>query len=176
MVTTTTTTEEGAKTTKEEVAATTTASTIRTIGHLMATGQFSTLNGPNNIRFGDLLLLGPLPSTSQQGNLTMAYPQLTTDFAHAFNTMTLADPSSGDWYMDSGATSHMAANEGILKSSLNNRINQCVIVGNGSRILVISTGNTTLTSPTRSLSLNKVLITTNMYIMVNYVFCPHLRP
>ena len=104
-------------------------------------------------------LLGPRPSTSQQGNFTMANPQLTTDFAHAFNTMTLADPSSGDWYMDSGATSHMAANEGILKSSLNNRINQCVIVGNGSRIPVVSTGNTNLTSPTRSLSLNKVLIT-----------------
>ena len=121
-------------------------------------------------------ILGSAPQRPPQALLTDTQLQPTTDFAHAFNTMTLADPSSGDWYMDSGATSHMAANEGILKSSLNNRINQCVIVGNGSRILVISTGNTTLTSPTRSLSLNKVLITTNMYIMVNYVFCPHLRP
>ncbi|XP_048620536.1 uncharacterized protein LOC125591114 [Brassica napus] len=60
-------------------------------------------------------VLGPRPVTNQQANLTFNAPQLTTDFAHAFNTMQLADPSAADWYMDSGATSHMAANQGSSK-------------------------------------------------------------
>ena len=68
--------------------------------------------------------------------------QPTTDFAQAFNTMTLADPSTRDWYMDSGATSHLASDTGILKSCLNKNISQSVIVGNGSQILVLASGNT----------------------------------
>lgn len=51
--------------------------------------------------------------------------------------------------MDFGATSHMAENEGILKSNLVKDINHCVIVGNGSRIPVISSGNTSLHSSSR---------------------------
>lgn len=89
-------------------------------------------------------VLGPRPVTNQQANLTFNAPQLTTDFAHAFNTMQLADPSAADWYMDSGATSHMAANQGILKSGIIKDVNHSVIVGNGSRIPVISSGNTFL--------------------------------
>ena len=89
--------------------------------------------------------------------MAIVQPQLTTDLAHAFNTMTLTDPSAGEWYMDSGATSHMAASEGILESNLNKNINHCVTVGNGSRIPVISSGNTSLPSFTLPLSLNKCL-------------------
>lgn len=89
-------------------------------------------------------VLGPRPVTNQQANLTFNAPQLTTDFAHAFNTMQLADLSAADWYMDSGATSQMAANQGILKSGIIKDVNHSVIVGNGSRIPVISSGNTFL--------------------------------
>ena len=34
--------------------------------------------------------------------------------ASAFSTMTVTPPSGGDWYFDSGASSHMASDAGIL--------------------------------------------------------------
>ncbi|XP_013623916.1 PREDICTED: GATA zinc finger domain-containing protein 7-like [Brassica oleracea var. oleracea] len=36
----------------------------------------------------------------------------TTDFASAFNTMTLIDPNDSQWYMDSGATAHLSNTAG----------------------------------------------------------------
>ena len=95
---------------------------------------------------------------TQQANMAMPLLQPTTDFAQAFNTMTLTDPSAGEWYMDSGATSHLAADPGILKSCLNKNISHSVIVGNGSQIPVLATGNTTLHTSSRPLSLNRILI------------------
>lgn len=104
-------------------------------------------------------VLGPRPAMTHQANVTMDQPQLTTDYSQAFQTMTLADPTAADWYLDSGATSHMASSEGILKSKIIKDVNHSVIVGNGSRIPVTSSGNAILNTPSRSLSLNQVLIT-----------------
>lgn len=83
----------------------------------------------------------------------------TTDFSQAFNTMTLADPAAADWYMDSGATSHLESTAGILNSSFRSNTNQTVVVGNGSKIHVLSTGSSFISSQTRPLALNRVLIT-----------------
>ncbi|CAN7021767.1 unnamed protein product [Brassica rapa subsp. trilocularis] len=38
--------------------------------------------------------------------------QPTTDFTSAFNTMTIGDPGAANWYMDSGATAHLASSSG----------------------------------------------------------------
>ncbi|XP_013594782.1 PREDICTED: uncharacterized protein LOC106302930 [Brassica oleracea var. oleracea] len=54
-------------------------------------------------------ILGSAPQCPPQALLTDAQYQPTTDFAHAFNTMTLADPGAANWYMDSGATNHLAS-------------------------------------------------------------------
>lgn len=41
-------------------------------------------------------LLGPRPSQNQQAHFAQHDLQPTTDFAQAFNTMTLADPGAAD--------------------------------------------------------------------------------
>ena len=41
--------------------------------------------------------------------------QPTREFAEAFNTMTLTEPST-NWYMDSGVSSHLASSSGNLHS------------------------------------------------------------
>ncbi|CAN7018038.1 unnamed protein product [Brassica oleracea var. botrytis] len=63
-------------------------------------------------------LLGPrpqyvaTPNHKQQALQTGTAIQPTMDFASAFNTMTLVDPSDNNWYMDSGATAHLANSSG----------------------------------------------------------------
>ncbi|XP_009133161.1 uncharacterized protein LOC103857690 [Brassica rapa] len=66
-------------------------------------------------------LLGPRPQQQLlvQGPHNNAVNQQipTTDFASAFNTMTLVDPTDGQWYMDSGATAHLTNAAGNLQVS-----------------------------------------------------------
>lgn len=94
-------------------------------------------------------ILGPRPISNHQVHQVQAQapmnnfansPVPTTDFASAFNTMTLMDPSDHQWYMDSGATSHLTNNPGNLKSILNTGINQTVTVANGGSIPITKTG------------------------------------
>lgn len=75
------------------------------------------------------------PALQQQANL-VDFSQL-----QAYTSESLPDPSNADWYMDSGASSHLANNTGILKSELNHGTNQTVIVGNGSSIPVKAIGS-----------------------------------
>ncbi|KAI3780426.1 hypothetical protein L2E82_10407 [Cichorium intybus] len=65
----------------------------------------------------------------QQGVEPTALPQM-------FNTMTLNDSGQADWYMDTGATSHLHSNAGILKSvsDKNSNFSSSVLVGDGSSI------------------------------------------
>lgn len=104
-------------------------------------------------------LLGPRPSAPQNANIAMNQYQPTTDFAHAFNTLTLSDPGAADWYMDSGATSHLTGSAGMIMSNLKNASHQSVVVGNGSKIPVTYSGSTYLPSSSRPLALNNVLVT-----------------
>lgn len=108
-------------------------------------------------------LLGSRPSTPnfQQAHVVESY-QPTTDYAQAFNSMTLGDPSVADWYMDSGATSHLASSSGTLNSVFNLNTGCSVIVGNGSKIPIIASGSSLLPSNSRPLSLKSVLVTPNI--------------
>lgn len=108
---------------------------------------------------------GPTPSPpnhqSHQSHVTSNQP--TTDFSHAFNTKKpLQEPSGADWYMDSGATTHLAASAGTLNSSFTHNINHTVIVGNGSKIPVKTIVSYSISTTTHPLALNIVLITPNI--------------
>ncbi|KAL4588677.1 hypothetical protein LXL04_001570 [Taraxacum kok-saghyz] len=94
-----------------------------------------------------------------------APPQNTelTSLPEMFNTMSLNDPGQSEWFMDTGATSHLHSDAGILKSVSDNNSNfaSSVLVGDGSSMPVTKMGHTTLphTNPYRTLQLRNVLIT-----------------
>lgn len=110
-------------------------------------------------------ILGPAPQRQQQQQQALVADtqyQPTTDFAQAFNTLTIADPGAADWYMDSGATAHLASSSGTLNSVLKNSTGMSVKVGNGSLIPITSKGSTSLASYSRPLSLKNVLVAPNI--------------
>jgi hypothetical protein len=74
--------------------------------------------------------------------------------------MTLAPPPNTKWYMDSGASLHMASNSGILSYvfSPNYSTPHNIIVSNGSLLLVTFTGHTYFLSIDHSLYLYDVLV------------------
>jgi hypothetical protein len=72
---------------------------------------------------------------------------------------TLTPPSIvGDWLMDSGATSHMASDAGILLSHSLPPFSSHFTVGNGVSLPISSTGHTTLPLSSCPFALNNVLI------------------
>nr|GEZ41193.1 ribonuclease H-like domain-containing protein [Tanacetum cinerariifolium] len=75
-----------------------------------------------------------------------------TVLPHAFTVGTLQDPSTGAWNMDTGANSHL--NNSV--TSLNNSVTS------------LSTSHSILPTPSKSLSLNNVLITP--HIVKNIIF------
>lgn len=84
----------------------------------------------------------------------------------------IPDSAIPDWYIDTGATAHLHADPGILKSSSNicNKSNFSVLVGDGSQIPVLKTGHTTLGyNPFRTLTLKHVLITPKIIKNIVYV-------
>ncbi|GJW05705.1 ribonuclease H-like domain-containing protein [Tanacetum coccineum] len=66
------------------------------------------------------------------------------------------------WYMDTGATSHLSSHTGNLQTSFLNRKFHSVIVGNGSSIPVTHSGHVQIPNPYRPLHLKNVLVTPNI--------------
>ncbi|XP_019100918.1 PREDICTED: uncharacterized protein LOC109132910 [Camelina sativa] len=109
-------------------------------------------------------LLGPSPRPNHEAHLTNAATQqqltasyLPAQITHAFNTMALQDPYN-PWYMDSGATDHIASHPGILRSTFNSSNLPSITVGNGSCAPVTTTGEGILNSPSRPFFLRNVLV------------------
>lgn len=73
--------------------------------------------------------------------------------ADAFHTLSISPPND-QWYIDTGATSHMTSNEGNLSSYFNLGNTHKITVGNGHFIFI---QDTVLSSPFLTLSLNNVL-------------------
>jgi hypothetical protein len=69
--------------------------------------------------------------------------------ANNFNTMALTPPPNDQWYMDSGASSHMVSNSDILTHvhSYNFSTPSNIIVGNGSSLSVTAVGSTSFPLP-----------------------------
>jgi hypothetical protein len=82
------------------------------------------------------------------------------DLANSFNMMTLMPSPNTKWYMDSGASSHMALTSGILSRvfSPNYSTPHSIIIGNGSLLPVTSTGHTYFSSINRTLHLYDILV------------------
>ena len=80
--------------------------------------------------------------------------------ANTFHTMSLTPPPTTDWYMDTGADSHMTSTTGNLLSSQTPSQSSptSIIVGNGSLLPVTSTGHTHFFAPDRPLHLRHVLV------------------
>jgi hypothetical protein len=80
--------------------------------------------------------------------------------ANNFNTMTLTPPPNTEWYMDFGASSHLASTSGFLSCvfSPNYSTPRSIIVGNGSLLPVISTGDTYFPLDNRTLHLYDILV------------------
>ena len=62
-----------------------------------------------------------------------------------------------NWYMDTGATSHMTSGQGNLSSYFNLSTKRGILIGNGQSIPIQGYGHTTLPSPHPPLRLNNVL-------------------
>lgn len=82
-----------------------------------------------------------------------------SDLVSAMNNLSMQQtPAFGGWVMDSGATSHMASDDGIIYSSYRFNSNSCVTVGNGTSIPIIRAGHMSLSTPHNSFQLSHVLV------------------
>ncbi|GKD92476.1 ribonuclease H-like domain-containing protein [Tanacetum coccineum] len=66
---------------------------------------------------------------------------------NAFNTTTLQEPASGNWNMDTGASSHLNDSVHCLSDILNMCIYPSVAVGDGRFIPVTNSGHSVLSTP-----------------------------
>lgn len=101
----------------------------------------------------------PPPHSDSPGHAYMTDTDTAqpTDLCQALHAMAF-NPTDGQWYMDTGATSHVSADSGTLIPSTASKI-QSIIVGNGQKIPVRGTGTTTIPATDRNLHLNSVLYT-----------------
>lgn len=83
--------------------------------------------------------------------------QFPPGLIQAFNTMALQEPDP-NWYMDFGASNHIASTTGNLQSTFNTGTMPLVTVGNRSLASVKTIGHGTFSSPSRSFSLRNVLV------------------
>ncbi|GKB58348.1 ribonuclease H-like domain-containing protein [Tanacetum coccineum] len=77
----------------------------------------------------------------------------------AYHAMPLQDPVSGNWNMDTGASSHLNNSVTSLSENFNMCMYPSISVGDGHSIPVTNTGHSILPTPLKSLHLNNVLIT-----------------
>ena len=84
-----------------------------------------------------------------------------TDVDKALHTMTLQQPDD-QWYMDTGATSHMTSSPGTLSSYFQLSKNNGIMVGNGNMIPIRGYGHVSLKPHNPSLKLNNVLHAPNL--------------
>nr|GEU78884.1 ribonuclease H-like domain-containing protein [Tanacetum cinerariifolium] len=99
---------------------------------------------------------------------TVTSAQATT-LPHYFTARTLHDPTTSDWNIDTGASSHL--NNSI--TSLSEVFNSCIYLSVSVRvdhsIPVTNTGHSILPTPFRSFHLNNVLITPHIVKKIIYV-------
>ncbi|KAK9060337.1 hypothetical protein SSX86_021041 [Deinandra increscens subsp. villosa] len=104
-------------------------------------------------------ILGPRPPHAYAASEASYTP---TELDQAFNTVTL-NPSDQNWYLDTGATSHMTNSPGNFQSYFDKGCFKNIIVGDGSSIPVVGTGNQKLSYPLPPLQLNNVLHAPNLF-------------
>ncbi|XP_074287645.1 uncharacterized protein LOC141612793 [Silene latifolia] len=83
-------------------------------------------------------------------------PPSQTDIEAAMYTLGLHPPDP-NWFMDTGATSHMTANAGTLSSYFNSSIKNGIIVGNGKTIPISGYGQSKINHPKHPFILKNVI-------------------
>ena len=88
-------------------------------------------------------LSAPTP-TMDSNYYSSASSSLPTGLYSALNGMSIQNSGGcgGDWFLNTGATAHMASNPGILTSPQSPTIHRHIIVGNGQLLPPQSTGHT----------------------------------
>nr|GFA33829.1 hypothetical protein [Tanacetum cinerariifolium] len=101
-------------------------------------------------------ILRPCPSQAYAASVAPSTLTYAPELESAMHTMTL-NPLDKNWYMDTGASSHMTGSQGTLSSYSHMSIPKHIIVGNGHAIPIQGLGNKILSPPHPPLKLNKVL-------------------
>ncbi|PNY06260.1 hypothetical protein L195_g002723 [Trifolium pratense] len=105
------------------------------------------------------------PPTRQPGNPSNRSPQAysaqapnyaPTDIDTAMQNLSLNVPDE-NWYMDTGATSHMTSSQGTLSPYFNMSTNKNIVVGSGQEIPIHGYGQACLSPPHPPLTLNNVM-------------------
>ena len=81
-----------------------------------------------------------------------------TNVNQCFQALSVQNGSE-PWYMDTGASSHLTADRGMISSPLNVSKIRSIYVGNGHSITVKGSGTSTIPTDTRTLNLNTILHT-----------------
>ncbi|GJX25154.1 hypothetical protein Tco_0231450, partial [Tanacetum coccineum] len=102
---------------------------------------------------------GPLYGTWGPQVVYGPYVDQATTLLQAFNAMTVQDYGDSGWYMDTGATSHLASDAGKLTTISNNCNTSSILVGNKNSIPVINSGHSMLPILNRPPHLHNVLVT-----------------
>ncbi|XP_074303779.1 uncharacterized protein LOC141638271 [Silene latifolia] len=112
-------------------------------------------------------ILGPRPSQTgqaffaQPGTSSTSGAFVPTGIAAMMQSLGLQQPDD-NYYMDTGASSHMTSNSGNLSSYSFLSKNRHIVVGNGDLIPIIGHGAMSLASPYPPLLLNNVLHVPNL--------------
>ncbi|EAZ18451.1 hypothetical protein OsJ_33978 [Oryza sativa Japonica Group] len=77
--------------------------------------------------------------------------------ASNYNTAALTPPTNDEWYVDSGASSHMTPHTGTLTLAPTTSPSY-IVVGNGSLLPITATGSACINFPHQSFLLNNVLV------------------
>lgn len=89
---------------------------------------------------------------------------------HALNNMHVQQQQpplpSAEWYLDTGASTHMASTSGMLSTS-RPYFSSGILVGDGTSLTVTHTGRATIPTATAPLSLNDVLV--SPYLIKNLI-------
>jgi hypothetical protein len=128
---------------------------------------------PMNFRAPGAGVLGPRPPFQQQNAMlaqgSPASPQVPSstsvwDQAALYSALSSAGvnaqlpPSSGDWYMDTGASSHITNMPGHFSNPHPLPFPTYITVGNGARLPVTHTAATSIPTNSSSLHLNNILV------------------
>lgn len=99
--------------------------------------------------------VGDMSGRPQQAFLSTS-SSTPTNIEAAMHTLRL-NPSDANWYMDTGATSHMTAMQGTLTSYSNMSTDRTITVGSGHSVPILGYGHAVLPKPHPPLALNNVL-------------------
>ncbi|XP_062230184.1 uncharacterized protein LOC133927815 [Phragmites australis] len=114
-------------------------------------------------------VLGPWPITppyqAHTAQALLSYPtQLDPQLLTALSDLSTNPPSSsgGDWYLDTGASSHMALGSGKLSSLSPHSSSSWIVVGNGHSLPVTHTGSMCIPTNHSPLHLHDILVSPHL--------------